>query len=276
MPITQEILGSRAQLEDTSRRQSGGVMYEDHRLLCRLLGKYCVFVDTRDLMLAPRLVLDGFWEPWVTLAIARHLRPGMHCIDVGANYGYYSILMADGCLPGGRVAACEPNPLLAETYLPRNLRLNGFFSNVDVVQKVICDTDGEAIPFVVHDDDFAVSSMVRWAYDRPATTIQATTATVDAICRDWPQVDLVKIDAEGAEALVWDGMTETRARCSSLVTVIELHLQRDPKQTAEFLENITVGGYQLRSINYDGDVVSTDAARILSNSQEHWTLWLRR
>ena len=36
------------------------------------------FVDTRDLMLGPRLVLDGFWEAWVPLAIARYLKPGMH------------------------------------------------------------------------------------------------------------------------------------------------------------------------------------------------------
>jgi hypothetical protein len=104
--------------------------------LCRLLGDFLAFVDTRDLMLGPRLVLDGFWEAWVTLAIARHLQPGSWCVDVGANYGYYTLLMAGACGPEGRVAACEPNPLLAETYLPQNLALNGFYHGARALDPV--------------------------------------------------------------------------------------------------------------------------------------------
>ncbi len=68
-----------------------------HRLLCRLLGDYLACVDDRDLMLGPRLVLDGFWESWVTLAIARHLQRGCWCVDVGPNYGSYTLLMAGAC-----------------------------------------------------------------------------------------------------------------------------------------------------------------------------------
>jgi hypothetical protein len=32
------------------------------------------------------------------------------CVDVGANYGYYTLLMTGVCGPEGRVVACEPNP----------------------------------------------------------------------------------------------------------------------------------------------------------------------
>ena len=56
-----------------------------------------------DLMLGPRLILDGFWEAWVTLAIGRHIQPGFHCVDVGANYGYYSLVMAAAAGATGRV-----------------------------------------------------------------------------------------------------------------------------------------------------------------------------
>jgi predicted O-methyltransferase YrrM len=72
-------------------------------------------------MLGPRLVLDGFWEAWVTLALARYIRPGFYSVAVGANYGYYSMLMAAACGREGYVLASEPNPVLAQTYLPANL-----------------------------------------------------------------------------------------------------------------------------------------------------------
>mgnify|MGYP000480605237 CR=1 FL=1 len=51
-------------------------------MLCRILGEYLAFVDARDHMLGPRLVLDGFWEAWVTLAFARYMQPGFHCVDL--------------------------------------------------------------------------------------------------------------------------------------------------------------------------------------------------
>ena len=196
MPLPPHVLSSRAELEEVSRRKAAGVYYGDHRLLCRLLGDYLAFVDARDLMLGPRLVLDGFWEAWVTLALARYLQPGMWCVDVGANYGYYTLLMAAACGPEGRVVACEPNPLLAETYLPQNLSLNGFYHGVGVCPKVVGNLDDRTVDFVLHDGDFATSSLERWAYAHRCGTVQAPAITLDRLCADWPRLDLVKIDAE--------------------------------------------------------------------------------
>ena len=189
---------SRADLEEVSRRRATGVYYSEHRMLCRLLGEYLAFVDTRDLMLGPRLVLDGFWESWVTLAIARHLRPGMWCVDVGANYGYYTLLMAAGCGPEGRVVACEPNPILTETYLPCNLALNGFQDRVEICPKAVGNLHDCTVDFVLHDGDFATSSLERWSYSHASSKVQVPAITLDRLCADWPRLDLVKIDAEGA------------------------------------------------------------------------------
>jgi FkbM family methyltransferase len=99
--------------------------------------------------------------------LARYLQPGFHCVDVGANYGYYSVIMAAACGPEGRVLACEPNPLLAGTYLPQNLALNGFYHGVEICPKVIGNLDDRTVDFVLHDGDFATSSLERWAYRAP-------------------------------------------------------------------------------------------------------------
>lgn len=276
MALPSHVLSSRGDLEEVSRRKAAGVYYGDHRLLCRLLGDYLAFVDTRDLMLGPRLVLDGFWESWVTLAVARHLRPGMWCVDVGANYGYYTLLMVATCGPEGRVVACEPNPLLAGTYLPQNLALNGFYHGVEICPKVIGNTDDPTVDFVLHDGDFATSSLERWADAHRAEIVRVPAITLDRLCADWPRLDFVKIDAEGAEALVWEGMQNVLQRFPHAAVVMELHLRRDPPQTVGLLHQIESAGYRLQCVSYEGEIVPTDADTILAQPQEHWTLWLRR
>ncbi len=92
--------------------------------LTRVLGRYQMFVDTRDNTISPHLVLEGYWEMWVTEAMLRVIRPGMTCLDIGANLGYFSLLMADLVGPTGRVLAFEPNIDMASR-ARRSLSVNG-------------------------------------------------------------------------------------------------------------------------------------------------------
>jgi FkbM family methyltransferase len=276
MALANHLVSSRFELEDVSRRRAAGVYYGEHRMLCRLLGEYLAFVDTRDFMLAPRVVLDGFWEAWVTLALARYIQPGFHCVDVGANYGYYTLLMAAACERVGRVLACEPNPLLAEAYLPGNLALNGFRDRVEICQKVIGNSNAERVDFVLHHGDYATSSLERWAYPHRSENIQVPATTLDRALSSWERLDLVKIDAEGAEALVWEGMQETLRRFPAVAVAVELHLQRDPPQVTSFLHQLEREGYTLRYLNYEGEIAAADPATIVANPQEHWMLWVQK
>ncbi|HXG09192.1 MAG TPA: hypothetical protein VNK04_05325 [Gemmataceae bacterium] len=50
--------------------------------------------------------------------------------------------------------------------------------------------------------------------------------------------------------------------------------KRDPPQAVGLLHQIERAGYALGTINYEGDIVPTDADTILAAPQEHWTLWL--
>ena len=132
---------------------------------------------------------------------------------------------------------------------PQNLALNGFYHGVEICPKVVGNLDDMTVDFVLHDGDFATSSLERWAYGHRSETVQVPAITLDHLCADWPRLDLVKIDAEGAEALVWEGMQETLRRFPHAAVVLELHLQRDPPQTIGFLHEIARACYRLRAIN---------------------------
>ena len=67
----------------------------------------------------------GTHEPEITGVLRRVARPGQNWLDVGANVGVFTVLLARLVKPGGRVIAYEPNPRLAGL-LGRSIRDNGF------------------------------------------------------------------------------------------------------------------------------------------------------
>ncbi|MEZ6099973.1 MAG: FkbM family methyltransferase [Pirellulaceae bacterium] len=270
-----QLLRDRDQLEQFARQRSTSALYGDHRVLCRILGEYPIFVDTRDLMLGPRLVMDGFWESWVTLAIARFLRPGMRCIDVGANYGYYSILMAEAVGPDGFVLACEPNPLLSGTYLPDNLALCGKRTTVEVCPAAVADRVEAEVDFYPHDRDFATASLAPWTHPHHVEPVKCPLTTVDELARDWQRLDLVKIDAEGAELAVWHGMQESLRRFPNAAVVIELHFDRAAGEVHELLGELQRAGKPIRRVADDGRLVLVSGQEIHRAEGQHWTLWVQ-
>src|SRR5688500_10243311 len=97
---------NRSLLESTSHSQSRAIALNHSNIaLCLVLGRYSMYVDTVDQYISPHLMLDGYWESWVTLAMAKIIKPNWVCTDVGSCMGYYTILMADAVGPGGKVFA---------------------------------------------------------------------------------------------------------------------------------------------------------------------------
>jgi FkbM family methyltransferase len=123
--------GNRRQVEALIRDRTQTVPLPDGSALCRVLGRFKLFVDATDGGIAPHLLLDGYWEYWVTEFLCRNVARGETACDVGAIYGYYSLLLADLAGPEGRIVALEPNPWL-HWLLTRNVTLNGLGGSVAV------------------------------------------------------------------------------------------------------------------------------------------------
>ena len=169
----------------------------------------------------PTSLFHGYWESWITLALARTLRPGWHCLDVGANHGYYTLVMADGAGPDGRVLPVEPTPRLADL-LRQTLDVNGF-PNVEVVSKAASDADGKTLQLVIPARRSLNAHLAEVA-GPTEDAVAVESVTIDALTRDWPRVDLIKIDVEGAEESVWRGMERTISDNPDLVVILEFNV----------------------------------------------------
>jgi FkbM family methyltransferase len=263
----------RALLEIVSREHSRAVYLGENTVLCRVLGKYLVYADAQETGITPHLAMDGYWESWITTALARTLRPGWHCLDVGANHGYYTLVMADAVGPQGRVAPVEPTPRLAEL-LRETLDVNGF-PHVTVAQQAATDTAGETLQLVVPARRSLNARLSQEAGPTDAV-VEVQSTTIDALTEDWPRVDLIKIDVEGAEESVWQGMQQTIAGNPDLVLLLELNVDRyeDPRG---FLWLIEQAGFRLRYIDIDAEAKDVTVDELLSRQVgQDWMLYLAR
>jgi len=260
-------------LEAASRQGSRTVYLGDHTVLCRVLGKYLVYADAQETGITPHLAMDGYWESWITTTLARTLRPGWHCLDVGANHGYYTLVMADAVGAEGRVVPVEPTPRLAEL-LRETLDVNGF-PHVTIAQQAATDTAGETLQLVVPARRSLNARLSEEAGPTDAV-VEVESTTVDVLTRDWPRVDLIKIDVEGAEESVWRGMRRTLTGNPGIVLLLELNVERYDDARG-FLSVIQEAGFRLRYIDVDAEVKDVTVEELLTRRVgQDWMLYLAR
>src|SRR5688572_19030398 len=129
---------------------------------------------------------------------------GMRVIDVGANVGYYTVLLASLVGPSGRVIACEPDPDNA-ALLRRSVAENGF-SHVAIVEAAVTGAGGRATLY--QDASWhGVHSLARANTVNPGDgRVDVVTVTLDALMEDaHAGIDFVKMDAQGAESDILRG-----------------------------------------------------------------------
>lgn len=188
--------------------------------LPRDVGGAAFVCDVRD-SIAREAFFTGRYEPQETLIFNRLVDPGAVVVDVGANWGYFTLLAAERAGRNGRVFALEPNPALFER-LRANVVHNGF-GNVICLAVAAADQPGE-MPFI---DGGSInnSGLSRFAAAAEPTDFVASTVQLDALLDDAAvdRVRLVKIDVEGAESEVLAGMQRGITRRRYEHVLLEFH-----------------------------------------------------
>ena len=242
-------------------------------VLARVLGKYLMQLKASDLSLTPRLLFDGYWEMWTTIAIARFLKPGMHCADVGANVGYFTLAMADWVGPQGHVFSLEPQSDL-EALLDGSLRINGLDSRSFVSGVVASDGSGFARisnPGAIISRNYGCAAFEACEATDPHQVPRARLDDPRVIPE--LQINLVKLDCEGHEPEVWTGMEGIRARSPALNVVMEFSPKLYPDPVG-FYERLLNDGFHSQQVADDGSLHAVGWDELCSRD---WTmLWLAR
>jgi len=254
----------RPTLESEIRGRCASVYLGEGRVLCRAFGRYGMFLNARDVGFASHLMLDGFWEIWIAKFLVSCIQPGDVVLDVGANYGYYSLIFSDCVGPGGKCISFEPNPDVARE-LRRSLAINGFSSRSLVHELALSDESGQARFFVPRDEpkNGRILAASRNVGDpEKGTSFEVRLDRGDGILEAESRVDLIKIDAEGAEAAIVRGLSGTIERHRPKM-LIEVNAGRDYDLKALLLYLQSIYGV-IRTVDGESHAVTTDAHAVLN------------
>ncbi len=146
--------------------------------------------------------------------VRRLLQPGQKVVDIGANYGVYTLPMAKKVGPSGHVWAFEPTSSTAG-YLAQGIAANGF-GQVTLEKKAVSSISGTAqLILESHSEANSISHD-----ESPAAASEMVSLVTLDECMDryrWVDIELIKIDAEGEECNIVKGGRRLLAELSPLV-----------------------------------------------------------
>lgn len=158
-----------------------------------------------------RILIDGEYEPQLVQAFRHHLDPQRDVLDIGANVGFFTVLAARLAV-SGRVLAAEPSRTAAGR-LRHNLALNAVSEKVILFEGLLSDRAGERTLNVIpgREEYSSIGPLVHPSVAGEAFVQEiAPATTVDSLVEQHRlKPGLLKLDVEGAEALVLAGATRT-------------------------------------------------------------------
>jgi FkbM family methyltransferase len=245
-----------------------------NRVLTTTVHGQPLFVDSRDLSLSPQIILNGAWEPGVTQALRSLVKPGMTIVEIGANIGYFTTFLGRLVGPRGCVRAFEANPEIFDL-LTDNIDINGLIPFVRAEQMLVCDSCGER-EITLLERHRGSGSMLSFTdafvalYHDKKTTIGVPATTLDEYWKDQTRsIDLVKMDAEGSEPMIVDGMHQIVAQ-PHLTVVCEFYKQffeAGGPSAETFLDAMLKHGFTLRKITERGEILPISANALLASDE---------
>lgn len=230
------------------------------------LGDVSVLIDTSNSIEAP--MLSGTYDVELSRAIHRFVKQGSYCVDIGANVGPVTLLLAKLVGATGRVLAIEPGSAYCRR-LNDNLNLNPELKKrVTLVNIGLSDVKGSL--FWEPDPKYPYNAGL--SADRLSHSgVSVHVDTLDAVIEQqgWRQLDFIKIDVEGMEFEVFRGSLNILLQYKPVVLFETLEIFRkkrnfDPFTQIEDLLNKL--DYKLYRISPEGDLEAVNLTNLPSNT----------
>ena len=172
------------------------------------------FKYNQDLSQKNHRTISGFhsyghlYEPDIGNFLVRIIRPGDVCVDVGANIGMHTLLMASLNASNdkgekAKVISFEPNKKCFNE-LKKNIKLNNY-KTVEVRQKLLGEKPGGESFYHASEQDSGTSYALEKIDDQSLNWEKVKTSTLDKELKHEKSIKVLKMDVEGFEGNVLRG-----------------------------------------------------------------------
>lgn len=183
------------------------------------------------------VIREDYFDP------AIEIRAGDVVIDIGANFGSFSVLASRKVGPAGRVIAFEPDPRVFER-LVRNVAINKL-GNVTVNNEAVAAAEG-VMQLYVHDRSAftTLAPDVDGRISADARTVRVRTRTLASVIDGLDaEIGLLKIDCEGSEYGILDALD---ARTASRIRQITMEVHEiEGRQMSEVPARLRALGFHV-------------------------------
>ena len=196
-----------------------------------------LWFPTSDDVMRPFIARTGSWEKEEAALLRSLARPAIRFLDVGANVGYFTLMMAK-IAPQAELTAVEPHPLTVEL-----LRMNLWEAAVSAEVFAVALTAGPRSVVLSTSSTNLGETRASLPGAGSRASLVAAGVTGDMLFRG-RAFDLIKIDVQGFEPDVIDGLSGVIRRSPGLVVVAEYwpgvlrSSGRDPRQVLERYEQL--------------------------------------
>ena len=174
---------------------------------------------------------------------SKFLKKNDIALDIGANQGIYSLAFSKSVEQNGSVISVEPFKAMIKC-LENNIAINNL-KNIKIYQKVISDKNGlETLYF----DQGTVSASITKDF-QSKNKLDVESITIDEICSQYPKIDFIKIDIEGAELKALKGAKVTLKYFKPI-----LSLEVDENSYSEINEYLKFYNYSSYFLSQEGDL----------------------
>ena len=224
-------------------------------------------LDLSDQGISRALFLKGVHEPYSTRQFREELKPGMVLLEIGANIGYYTLIALQRIGPKGSVVALEPSPINLCS-LSENLRINGVEGNVKVYPYAAGREQGRLPFFQMPSGNHSTLAKRSECTFKPRSVYDVKVRSIDELVKgEHFKIDYFRMDVEGFEAEVIEGMVETLTDGDGPVgAFIEVHsefLCQSGSSGKSFMERMYELGYEIKVSRFEGE----DKVVVFSNSE---------
>ena len=238
---------------------------------------FTIYVDSKDSL---GLTVWGKYEEFELQTIKKFLKSGATVIDIGANIGVHSLYLSKHIGPTGKIFAFEPD---SENYelLIKNLKENSV-QNVKPIKKAVSNTNG-TLQLFLSEQNKADHQIFDSKENRKAVEIESV--TLDDYFAEYPtEIDLIKMDIQGAEPLALVGMERTLQKFPNIIVFSEFYpmgMVGNEKTPKAYLSKFASLGFEIYEVNevnktFEETDIDTLIARLPKTTDIYTNLMFKR
>lgn len=225
-------------------------------------------IDYRSDLLK-RVLIEKKYEPEIVSLVKENVSNSFDAINVGANIGIFTILLAQLIKKTNTVLAIEPTPI-AFSYLKNNLKINNL-NNVYCYNGICSDVQGNYnLNIIPGKEEYSSLSKSQYLLNIKSNieTLTVPAKTLDSLATEFNiKPGLIIIDTEGAEMKVLKGAIQVIEYYHPII-ISELDddmLRKQDSSASEILKFLDDIGYKVKNIRKNKTIKAPFKGNIIAN-----------